>query len=455
MPDYFMAGFLANEPFTIEQDSIAPPLDVQRHIFPWIEQQFDGSASWLATCDREMNGTDPGKVTESNIFDETAPPDVDATTAPMASSHNDRVKFLLLLLRMCRVILQDAVLYLVPDSKGQTLINSLLRLDIFSSDAFLAFKRALLTKFESTWAVTTIIPTEVPIDGPTITAGISAVGDKLKEIFEIHDSRLSSIEEQVTMGLKSTHELINKLNQATVARDTRDAQVHARRVQLRRAWLEEGLRMDEDELLGGGLMDSSTFNPSYSDLHHQHLPKPSHKKIPRPHFHSRSRSSSWMQSIPYRNKMRRRISVRHRILSSNNITRLVSKYTSDVEEKPFLPDPQGGKLPLYIAWLEYKYLLRPLKNLPKVSRAYPLEPNDCKLLIGDNKDKAALRRRSRLFDTLLERAEREGTMIEKVIEDLMEAQRGETFNANTALVLGEEPKVSNEKADDEQEQEEK
>ena len=151
-PAFYMAGFLSTKPYFIERNLVVPPLSLQRRIFPWIEQAYaeDGlDPYWTETCAREMKGDNPSQVEEKNIYEDRVLPDSDATNATKAYAQNNRRRFLQLLLRLRKVILQDTVIYLKPNSQGQTLTNSLLQLEVFRSEEFLAFQKKLLNAIES------------------------------------------------------------------------------------------------------------------------------------------------------------------------------------------------------------------------------------------------------------------------------------------------------------------
>ncbi|KAG0370104.1 hypothetical protein BGX24_002141 [Mortierella sp. AD032] len=207
-----------------------------------------------------MNGTDPEKVTESDISDEIVPPDVNAITATMTRAHNNRVK-----------------------------------LDIFSSDSFLAFKRDLLAKLELTRAVATVVPTEVPIDGFTIAAGINIVGDKLKDATATTAAAVPASKPTTT-----------PTDVSTLSTTTLSSKASAYIIQ------------EHDQ--------SQDICQTQDSIQQQRVKEEDEIKL---------------------------------------LVKWQSKYTSGVEGKPFLQGPQSGKPPLYIAWLEYKYISRPLKNLPK------------------------------------------------------------------------------------------
>ncbi|KAF9350897.1 hypothetical protein BGX34_000920 [Mortierella sp. NVP85] len=99
--------------------------------YPWIEEAFDKDMpnkkeAWIRECDQEMMGVDPNLVTEVIYW--TGVETSVTTTATkklsitlQSSTLVDRISFLKLLVRMRRVILQDAVLYMKPNSRGETL----------------------------------------------------------------------------------------------------------------------------------------------------------------------------------------------------------------------------------------------------------------------------------------------------------------------------------------------
>lgn len=99
----------------------------------------------------EMIGYDPDEVREDNIFIETKT-DIPATRSGLEqSAHTDKVAFLKLMVRMRRVIIQDAVLCLQPEpGTGRILSNSLIEKlpEIFQSQLFLEYSKDLLLAIE-------------------------------------------------------------------------------------------------------------------------------------------------------------------------------------------------------------------------------------------------------------------------------------------------------------------
>ncbi|KAF9999944.1 hypothetical protein BGZ79_006469 [Entomortierella chlamydospora] len=127
---FIMAHFKENEGYFLERDLVTPPLPLQRFIFPWIENTFEKdmperTASWVEECDREMEGIDGESAVKDDYHwsPEESSMARDACSAFSRRAMTDRVRFLRLLVRMRRVILQDAVLYLKPNKDGKILSN--------------------------------------------------------------------------------------------------------------------------------------------------------------------------------------------------------------------------------------------------------------------------------------------------------------------------------------------
>ncbi|KAI8637895.1 hypothetical protein BD408DRAFT_436565 [Parasitella parasitica] len=127
-----MAGF-KNKPFHLERNIISPSIDLQRKIFPWIESVYGVSKEWYDVCTREMNeyddnyddGEEP-EHSQMNVVEE----DGQVTAADI-----NKRGFLKLLVRLRRVILQDAAAMLFLNRP-----NKLLEDAISLTPEFLAFK---------------------------------------------------------------------------------------------------------------------------------------------------------------------------------------------------------------------------------------------------------------------------------------------------------------------------
>ncbi|KAF9919090.1 hypothetical protein BX616_001825 [Lobosporangium transversale] len=102
------------------------------------------------------------------------------TNRLMNSAMIDRRAFLLLLVRMRRVILQDTVLYLKPDSKGRTLRNRLLESlsNIFESQLFLDFQAVLLRAIEVHQQNANVVNPMVPVAKHVVSNALNNLSHK-------------------------------------------------------------------------------------------------------------------------------------------------------------------------------------------------------------------------------------------------------------------------------------
>ncbi|KAF9944770.1 hypothetical protein BGZ70_004355, partial [Mortierella alpina] len=158
---YYMAHFYQpNDPYFLPRDLVMPPLSLQRRIFPWIEQSFEKddperTESWIKACNDDMMAVDPGEPSDQEFHRDFNPAHVKERLMKgdgkrlMNTATVDRTAFLSALVRMRRVILQDAVLYLRPDAQGRTLSNTLFTSDsvktiFFEDEEFLKFQADLL-----------------------------------------------------------------------------------------------------------------------------------------------------------------------------------------------------------------------------------------------------------------------------------------------------------------------
>ncbi|KFH69369.1 hypothetical protein MVEG_04182 [Podila verticillata NRRL 6337] len=179
---YFMAHFNGtDEPYILERDLIPPPPELQQMVFDWIEHVFDGQGdevimAWHKTCIEEMTGYDPDEIQKEDIFFE-AKTDIPAAQSGIEqSAHTDKIAFLKLMVRMRRVIIQDAVLCLQPvPGTGRTLSNSLIEKlpGIFQSQLFLDYSRELLQAIEQHRETSATIAAGIHVDGPVIIEAIN------------------------------------------------------------------------------------------------------------------------------------------------------------------------------------------------------------------------------------------------------------------------------------------
>lgn len=144
-----MAGFSV-KPFHLRRNEVAPSLALQRLIFPFIEGAIGAPGSpenelWRKECDLEMQEFDPNN--NDNLDDvepyafEPNPNPLKMSKATALAQRSNKKHVLQLMLRLRRVLLQDAAeyLYRYPDMA----LSPLLRMcpKVFEGPMFDAFKK--------------------------------------------------------------------------------------------------------------------------------------------------------------------------------------------------------------------------------------------------------------------------------------------------------------------------
>lgn len=149
-----MAGF-QDKPFYLARNSILPPLELQRSIFPWIEDYFGSdNYEWKKTCEKEMHEYDENEDDESDIEEEILEfveedgqiiekrrkPSAKKVASVERSVDTAKRGFLRLLVRCRRVILQDAAVFLHL-GKENAFVNTKARSENpFTSSSFKDFQ---------------------------------------------------------------------------------------------------------------------------------------------------------------------------------------------------------------------------------------------------------------------------------------------------------------------------
>lgn len=137
---YAMAGaFQPGLPPWVKRDCLTPPIELQRQIFPFIEEDYYTECpDWLLWTSNIMEG-------KSELEGRPKP-------MPMPDESNRagvlRLKFLLLLVHLRKVLLQDAAALLELNPKDGVLYghHHIFNLPVFKSPEFLVFKERLVAK---------------------------------------------------------------------------------------------------------------------------------------------------------------------------------------------------------------------------------------------------------------------------------------------------------------------
>ncbi|KAF9198321.1 hypothetical protein BGZ49_000877 [Haplosporangium sp. Z 27] len=279
---FYMAHFNENqEPYFIERDLLTPPLELQRLIFPWIEDNFakdmpEYTPHWVDQCTREMQGVDPGKVTNDDIFwgkfqrQESA----ERSNALNSSSLIDRIEFLKLLVRMRRVILQDAVMFMQTEKDGISVTNPLLNSmpEIFASDMFRTYAQELIHRMETYRENALILDPQVRLNSKSLINSINSVAKQLSNI-TLDTSKIVEIVRIIPTQLKelleSQKEQFNQLRialqqQGRTVQEQQELQERASREQERIAREEGERRKAEQEYLFHAQLAQDAFKRLHS-----------------------------------------------------------------------------------------------------------------------------------------------------------------------------------------------
>ena len=149
-----MGGFLGGQvPFHLKRNEISPTLELQQQIFTFIETAFGPPGSseydaWKEECIHEMeerNANDSSQL--SSVLPLQYDPNVRGYV-PSTTRQSDLAKqrFLKALLRLRRVILQDAAEYLCKFTDAE---SPLLAVGVFKTPAFQAFKEQVKAALSS------------------------------------------------------------------------------------------------------------------------------------------------------------------------------------------------------------------------------------------------------------------------------------------------------------------
>lgn len=224
-----IAGFW-DEPFNLPRNSINPPLDLQRLVFPWIEDFFGlDNAQWRAVCDKEME--EAGEITEDvGIANEDTEDvqfvheGVDSASGSGSGSLSSKRKqkqplyrkidtakrgFLKLLIRCRRIILQDAAV-LLHEKRENNIVNRKCNdntPNLFASALFQHFQDDLITILR-TPAINQLqqyehlVPSIVDAQKAVVTRLVE-IGNKLERQQKTGQERIEALEglmQQQTQG---------------------------------------------------------------------------------------------------------------------------------------------------------------------------------------------------------------------------------------------------------------
>ncbi|KAG9061541.1 hypothetical protein KI688_007119 [Linnemannia hyalina] len=201
-----MAGFSV-KPFHLRRNEVAPSLVLQRLIFPFIEKAIGDPGSrenelWRKECDLEMQEFDPNN--SDNLDDvepyafEPNPNPLKMNKATALAQRSNKKHVLRLMLRLRRVLLQDAAeyLYRYPDIALSPLLEK--SPEVFESQMFDAFKENVMMSLKRHEID---VPTDLPPNVMALQTWDSAqaneVADIKRALADIH-VRLDAFEDCFT-----------------------------------------------------------------------------------------------------------------------------------------------------------------------------------------------------------------------------------------------------------------
>ncbi|KAF9944217.1 hypothetical protein BGZ70_004909, partial [Mortierella alpina] len=213
---FAMAGF-KDKPVHLKRNVVTPSMDLQKKVFPFVEDALyppdsPQHALWVERCLQAMRGDDMNNA--DNLYDVDCHDTITASTRG-ANSNADlppQEKFLLMLARMRRIVLQDASeLYYI----GRT--NSILETDaIFKSEEFNAFKQEVFLALEYE-------DLELPIAvHPAVSQALSSIvhrmddwGNKMVSASQMVDAAVRRIDEKVDTAVRRIDKMEDNLLRLT------------------------------------------------------------------------------------------------------------------------------------------------------------------------------------------------------------------------------------------------
>ncbi|ORY99697.1 hypothetical protein BCR41DRAFT_215009 [Lobosporangium transversale] len=400
---FYMAHFnKIDEPYFIERDLVTPPLALQRLIFPWIEDNFktdmpQKTQSWIKECDQEMEGLDPNVCTAEDLH--SIPPRESAATVGTSRIYDtvlvNRIAFLKLLVRMRRVILQDAVLYMRTDEAGRSLTNNLLAsLDVFKNPMFIKFQADLIRAMDEYSKRPDLIEPHVLVNRDTVVQGFNSLNSGLNSL----NSGLNSL----NSGLNSLNSGLNSLiGRISRIEQQQDKVIRGISAQINRMMQQQEELSKERQAQSQLSAMNDTFN---LELHQLMARSP---QVFLQNQQSSSQSPQWPRPRP----------------QSSPQPSVLSQSAEQQSEVPQGDDRSKGYIMLpdtcltvQQAWDEF---YGPVKVAILQDKAWPFTPARRK----------AYRRRHQLIELIRREAKRRDQRIDEFVKALSEASKGRTMNS--------------------------
>lgn len=417
---FYMAHFnKRDEPYQIERDLVTPDLELQRLIFPWIEDVMDEADGkpWVEVCADEMRGINPTEATLKDVFWKPLALDkLSKTTASLTSSALiDRIAFLKLLVRMRRVILQDAVMMLTyTDPTGETLNNRLLSSDelkhIFSGPLFRKFQADLLAVIALHQEQVKIVNGSVQLTTQRVVSALNTLGTvvmnstaQMQTQLHLNQDLAAETREEIK-GLKKT--FTEKFVQQEERQNQQDEWQLQHWLHLRHS-VPPPAAVKQPYVVNGDISQPQLFT---LHQHPRQLPPPLQQRRTQQHqLPPQPNSSISSLSVPSP-------SPRPPLPPplTQNLTHAPLN-SSDPSTKGYLMLPDNKSLTLRVLWTEYH---GPIAEAKKNDPAYPYT----------QARKKALQRRSQVVDAIEAMAGKDEVPVESVIATLGVTYKDKTIN---------------------------
>jgi hypothetical protein len=180
---YKMAGFtLPNEEFWLERNTLIPPKELQKMLFPFIEDLFPGNQDWARWIENVM---------EDNPEDLNRP---QTSRVEYAGEYYPAMRLVLTLAHLRKVILQDAVVLLsiTEDSLCMYGQHDIFTIPAFSSPMFREYSSQLHDSMRNA---------ESPL-ADSLTANASAIHNKFRSVKSALGSLETCVQQRID-GLES------------------------------------------------------------------------------------------------------------------------------------------------------------------------------------------------------------------------------------------------------------
>lgn len=214
-----MAGFW-EKPFSLARNDVSPPMELQKMIFPWIEDYFGaGNEEWVAAYEKEMAEVDENEDEDENVINREIDEEADEEPtqfveengiinmrekkgkgkqkASQSSINTAKRGFLRLLIRCRRIILQDAAVYLFLNKEKKYIYTKSYP---FASEIFKKFQEDVVAAVASPSVgrleeYESLVPSIVDTS-KEVSSRITEVNHRIVRLQQQQDSQFERLQQQ-------------------------------------------------------------------------------------------------------------------------------------------------------------------------------------------------------------------------------------------------------------------